>query len=426
MSAPNALPGLAPLRCPACGGEPPPAAWRCPRCGGPLELAAVPGSPWGPVRLEPPPGAGERWPWERSIWRWEPLLPAVPAEARVTLGEGESPLVPLAPLAAAPAAPPAGPEEAGIWLKLDFLQPTGSFKDRGAAFLVSYLRAQGAREVRDDSSGNAGVALAAYAARAGLRCHVYVPAESSEGKLAQLRLFGAEIHRQRGGRGAARRAAESGEAPGLYASHNWHPAFLAGLLSLGFELAEEVASLVEPGGRWHVVVPAGHGSLVLALGRSWEALERRAGPALAEGRLAARPAIWAVQADGDAPLVRALEAGLDAPSEAILAAPRGPTAAEGIAGARPVRGAEILRHLRRGGGAVTVTDGELAHALRRLLARGLLVEPTAAAALAGVLRLRHQGRIPEGEPVVAVLTGSGLKSASAVERLAGPAGGDAP
>ncbi|MDI3298002.1 MAG: pyridoxal-phosphate dependent enzyme [Bacillota bacterium] len=408
---------LAPLRCERCGERPGGPAWRCPRCGGPLEFDE-PGSPAGPAapRLAPPPPGRFRWPWEASIWRWEPLLPEVPAEARVTLGEGATPLVPLAGEAEGGEAPEA--EGGGIWLKLDFLQPSGSFKDRGAAFLVSYLKAQGVREVRDDSSGNAGVALAAYAARAGMRCHVFVPSASSEGKLAQLRLLGATVHRLDGGRDAARAAAQAEEAAGFYASHNWHPAFLAGLTTLGYELAEEVASLLAPGQRWHAVLPAGHGSLVLALGRAWRRLGRGRAAAAPAAAPAPAPVLWAVQAEGDAPLARALEEGLPEPTEEILAAPRRPTAAEGIAGARPVRGREVLEHLRRsGGGVVTVTEEELAAALLRLLGQGLLVEPTAAAALAGALRLRREGRVAAGEPVVAVLTGSGLKAPAALERL---------
>lgn len=328
-------PELAGLRCAACGARPAGPAWRCPACGGLLEFEPEAGPP--SLRLEPPPYAAARWPWEASIWRWEPLLPRVPAAARVTLGEGGTPLVPLA------AEGEAAPEEDGLWLKLDFLQPTGSFKDRGAAFLVSYLKAQGVREVRDDSSGNAGVALAAYAARAGLGCHVFVPAGSSEGKRAQLRLFGAVAHAVEGGRAAARQAAQAEEAPGFYASHNWHPAFLAGLETLGYELAAEVASLVAPGGRWHALVPAGHGSLVLALGRAWERLAPPGGGAPAAAGWAAPPAIWAVQAEGDAPLALALEEGLPEPSPRLLAAARRPTAAEGIAGAHPVRAARCWR-----------------------------------------------------------------------------------
>ena len=441
---------LTPLCCTACGYMPGEAAWRCPRCGGLLERAEV-----GPAETDAAvtdaavtdaavtggavtdaavTGAAsadeERYlpaearAFAASHWRYHALFPQIPFSAWTSLGEGLTPLI--------RGDDGRSPEWRDLWLKLDFLQPSGSYKDRGVSVMISYLRAQGLREVHDDSSGNAGVSLASYAAAAGMRCHIYVPETTSRGKLAQLQLLGAEVHAVAGGRAAAREAALAADAAGFYAAHNWHPAFIDGMESLGYELAEQVAVQVcgraqaggaaresqhrsLPGSRpWHVVVPAGHGSLVLGIGRAWRRLARRSSP----DDLLPLPHIWAVQASGDAPLAWAIAEGRKDVDPDLLRRPRAETVAEGVAGSAPTRGRELLQILAgSGGGVVTVDDRTIATAMRSLLLRGLFTEPTSAAAMAGVTVLRAQERLPEGEPIVVVLTGHGLKGPEKVEHL---------
>ncbi|MBH1938405.1 pyridoxal-phosphate dependent enzyme [Streptomyces sp. AV19] len=347
-------------------------AWRCTACGGLLDVHGF--APSLPNALE----LGRRAP---TLWRYAEALP-VPGPPRISLGEGMTPLV-------------SAPGRSDVLLKADFLMPTGSFKDRGAVVLAALALRLGAARLVADSSGNAGTAVAAYAARAGLPCTVYVPASTSEGKLGQLRAYGAEVHRVEGPReAAAAAAARVADAPGVfYASHVHHPFFVHGTKTYVFELWEQL------GGRLPatLVLPVGNGTLVLGayLGCR-ELLEQRL--------IDRMPVITAVQAAACAPLASAA-------SERITPEP---TVAEGIAIARPARGAQILAAIAETGGTVvTVTDDRIRAAHRELARSGLYVEPTSAVCWAAL----EAGLVPvppvEGDRpfAVAPLCGTGLKSA---------------
>ncbi|MFI5616484.1 threonine synthase [Streptomyces sp. NPDC051567] len=320
------------------------APWCCPVCAGPWDLDFTPNPA---SALEPAAGPN-------SLWRYGPALP-LPGAFSVSLAEGNTPLVPLAER---------------IHAKLDYLMPTLSFKDRGAVMLAEVARRLGPRRVVADSSGNAGTSVAAYCARAGLSCEVFVPEGTSEKKTDQMRAHGAAVRVVPGGREAAAAAARAAaDTPGVfYASHVFNPYFLHGTKTYVYEVWEAL------GGRLPrtLVVPVGNGTLLL-------------GAALAVTELAARgvrpPSLIAVQAEAVAPLARAFAAGArDAdPVE------RRPTLAEGIAIAAPPRARQILAAVRASGGTfVTVTDAALRRAQRDLAARGLFVEPTAAACWAAV------------------------------------------
>src|SRR5579859_3343803 len=180
--------------------------WRCPGCGGLLEL--MPPAAFGPGDVEPG---------EPGFWRYARALPDLAESDRLHLGESMTPLLAsgcLGPIA---------------HLKLDHLLPTGSYKDRGAAVLVAHLRRLGVAELLEDSSGNAGAALAAHAAAAGLGCVIYAPAGTSAGKLAQIRAHGARLVSVEGDRAAVARAAEEAAGTTFYASHNRHPVFVQGV-----------------------------------------------------------------------------------------------------------------------------------------------------------------------------------------------------
>ncbi len=200
------------LMCNVCAREYDPASliWRCP-CGGLLDLPEFTASfPLDRIRERPP-----------TLWRY---LEALPFSHRsntwqdVTMGEGFTPLVRLAP------------DTPHILLKVDYMMPTLSFKDRGAAMLVTLARELGVQRVIADSSGNAGTAIAAYAARAGIACDVYVPASASAKKLRQIAAHGAVVHAIPGSReetAAAAIAAVEREQV-FYASHVYHPYFFQG------------------------------------------------------------------------------------------------------------------------------------------------------------------------------------------------------
>ena len=360
--------------CPARGETYPDDAlvWRC-RCGSHLE--------WQQERRRW--GRGDVDSGDGSLWRYEVALPVPKSERRAFLGEGWTPLI-------------EAPEQ-GLLLKLDFLFPTGSFKDRGSTVLMNRLAALGVERAVEDSSGNAGASIAAYGAAAGIACEVYVPASASGAKLAQIAAYGAKVVAVPGSRQDVTEAALLRAETLFYASHNWHPLFLEGTRTLGFELWEQLGFRPPDA----VITPVGAGSTLLGC---WRAFGE-----LAAASKAPRPRLYAAQAAACAPLAPALALGEEVPS----GVEPGETRAEGIKIGRPLRGRELLVALREsGGGARMVREDEITAAQERLGRHGVFVEPTGAVAYAAALGLRAEGLLGSGERAVVVLTGSGLKSAA--------------
>ena len=259
-----------------------------------------------------------------------------------------------------------------------------------------WLRSVGITRVVEDSSGNAGSSMAAYCAAGGVACDVYVPDYTSSGKCVQIAAYGARLVRVTGTREDTTRAAERAgqEKTFFYASHNWSPWFLHGVKTWFLEVFDALPEVR------NVVVPVGQGSIALGARIAMEELRRR-------GRLEHLPRILAVQPAHCDPLARAFDAGLD---EAVRIEKK-ETAAEGIASAEPVRGAEVLRAVRdTGGGFVVVSEPEIWSAHADLCRAGLYVEPTSAAAAAGWRRLCDAGRIDAQDPTVVYLSGIGLKA----------------
>ena len=308
---------------------------------------------------------------EFSMWRYQAMLPV---RSRVSIGE---PITPVTEI-----------ELAGrrVDAKLDFLFPTGSFKDRGAAVFVSALKEAGVGRFIEDSSGNAGASMATYAARAGIACEVYCPASASGPKLAQIERSGAAIHRIAGPRRRATDALADRVGTEFYASHNWHPLFLHGTKTLAYEIAEQYG--------WnpptHIVSPAGGGAVILGLQLGFQELQKL-------GRIAYSPLLYAIQAERCAPLVHeSVKPG------ASIAEGRGASIAEGILSPNPPR----LERLKAAvAGAAAVSEHEIEAGFAALARQGVQVEPTTAVLYFGVEKLQ----IPADEPVLAILTGSGIK-----------------
>jgi threonine synthase len=359
-----------------------PAVWRCPTCGGVFDLAVRrPFRADAIVRDAP------------SLWRYRAML-GLPERAQpVTMGEGVTPLLPVA----------WGGGQ--VHFKLEYLAPSGSFKDRGTSVLVSALKAWGVARAADDSSGNAGASFAAYAAHAGIAAEVYAPAHASPAKLAQIEVCGARLHRVEGVREKTTEALEAATRDGLvYASHAWLPFTLEGTKTVGYEIWEQLsgriaspaAGAAADGVPDHFVCPIGQGSMLLGAYRGFADL-------LAAGAITRLPKIIGVQSAGCPPIVEAFRLGLNraAPIETR------PSVAEGIMLSAPLRDREILEAIRRTGGcAVAVSDEETLAARASLARIGLFVEPTSAVVAAALLRT------PLAGTVVGVLTGSGLKSPS--------------
>lgn len=278
---------------------------------------------------------------------------------------------------------------------LEGASATGSYKDRGAAALVFAAAAVGARRLVEDSSGNAGIALAAAAAHAGLPVTLFVPADARPEKPRLARALGAAVVPVEGPREAAAAAAEREAAGGaFYASHAWSPFFLQGVASLAYDLAGRL----DAGDLGAVVVPCGNGGLVLGLHAGFAALH-------AAGQIPRPPALIAVQAEACAPLARAFARGETGPADGSWTA----TIADGIRVARPPRGAQTLRAVRETGGRfATVGEAEIERAWRWLWSRGLPSEPTSATTAALLLREAEAIESAHGG-IVAVLSGSGLK-----------------
>ena len=327
-----------------------------------------------------------------SLWRYRKAL-LVDGSAAVTMGEGWTPLV------------------AGEWdgtrvmFKLDYLMPTGSFKDRGMTVMVSYLKDRGVGEVLEDSSGNAGASLSAYAAAAGMRCRILVPETASYPKIAQIAACGADVVTIKGSRQDVADAALAMSRELFYASHNWQPFFAEGTKTLAYELWEQLGFRAPD----HVIVPVGYGANVLGCDRGFSELMRNR-------EIARMPRLHGVQAENCAPYHAAFRAGV----EHFIEVDVRPTIAEGIASSRPTRMREVLAPVRASGGEiVAVTEGEIVRALAALARRGHYVEPTSAAAAAGLSQLIARGAIRKNETAVLVLTGSGLKASERIGQLLG-------
>jgi threonine synthase len=344
------------------------------------------------LNLAPAPGLGRADidASRHSVWRYAKALRVDSAHA-VSLGEGGTPLV-------------AGEwKGASVLYKLEFMMPTGSFKDRGMTVMVSYLKSRGLDRVLEDSSGNAGASLAAYAAAAGMGCRILVPETASYPKIAQIAAGGADVVTIKGSRQDVAEAALRQSAEIFYASHNWQPFFVEGIKTLAYELWEQLGFAAPDS----IVVPLGYGSNVLGADVGFAELLRR-------GEIGRRPRIFGVQAAGCAPFAAAFQAG----AESLVPTAITPTMAEGIATAKPTRVAEVLRAVRESGGSIAaVEEAEIVEALRDLAGRGLYVEPTSAVAAAGLSRLLSSGTILPGERTVLVLTGSGLKASATIGEL---------
>lgn len=325
---------------------------------------------------------------ERSLWRYQAVIPVAPGH-RVSLGEGWTPMVPV------------DWDDHRVHFKLEWFNPTSSFKDRGVSVMISHLRGQGVGQVLEDSSGNGGSSVAAYAAAAGIGAKIVVPASTSAAKILQARAHGAEVELVGGTRDdvAAEAIRQSDRIP--YASHNWHPFFLQGTKTIAYEIWETLGFRAPD----NVVLVAGAGSVVLGCDIAFTEL-------LGAGQIEHLPRLLVAQPEGWTTIVDAVN-GVDDPGGWRE---RRPTIAEGASIANPVRLPEVVAAIHRSEGAVVgVPDARTRVAVRRLASSGLYVEPTSAVAAAALDHFIGNGTVHPHQTTVVVLTGTGLKSA---EKLA--------
>ena len=342
----------------------------CPTCGGLFDQVELP--VFDPAQVDPT---------QPGIWRYRHSF-GLPENAPViSLGEGSTPLI---------------WEEAfggKVAFKCEYTNPSGSFKDRGSAPLVSFLRARGAVEAVEDSSGNAGASFAAYAARARMKASVYIPDSASGPKRWQIEAYGAEVVRIMGPRSnAAEAVRKAADAGGVYASHAYLPFNLPGYATIAYEIYEQLGRSA-PGS---VLIPAGQGGLLLGAARGFQALKNA-------GLIETLPKLIGIQARACAPLWALSAYGPDG----LRWVAEAQTAAEGIRVRHPLRGDTVIRTMEACGGMFIAVDEENILPGRDELAhRGFYVEATSAV----VWKVLQEtvGKLPG--PVVAVLTGSGLKN----------------
>jgi threonine synthase len=360
------------FHCPQCKSIYPvePTRWRC-DCGSFLDL-----------QFEPTFDIKKILKRKTTLWRYREAIPIARDGSILSMGEGFTPLESM--------------EWNGhrVLLKIDYLFPTGSYKDRGASVLISKVKELGIKKVLEDSSGNAGSAIAAYCARAGIGCEIYVPEATSHGKLVQIQAYGADLKRIKGSREKTAEAAMEAASGVYYASHCWNPFFLHGTKTFAFEIWEQMD--------WKapdvIILPVGHGTLFLGTYIGFKELKEA-------GMVKRIPRLVAVQSASCAPLYQAFEKGW----KETKPIEKKETMAEGIAIAEPVRGRQILEAIRETDGEVlTVTDKEIGAAMKEMGRRGHFIEPTSAATIAGLKK--YQKHIKK-EYIVSTLTGMGLKAA---------------
>ena len=327
----------------------------------------------------------------RHSMEWHGFTMPVPFHSdypTATMGEGHTPIVPMTRVS----------ENLGhsnIFGKLELMNPTGSFKDRGAAAMLSVAVEQGVREVVEDSSGNAGAAIAAYAARVGIKAHIFAPSNAPKAKMTQIRVYGAETHPVTGPREASAEAAiqYQREHRTVYASHNLSPYFLEGTKTFAYEVAAQMTD-----GPDHIVIPVGNGSLLIGAWKGYREL-------LSMGVVSKIPKLHAIQAEAVKPIAAQFA------RERWTAG--GSTIAGGISVGAPPRKSQVIRAISETGGvAVSVSDESILRWQMFLASsEGIFAEPTSAAALSGLEALIGSGTIGPDETVLVAITGFGLKDA---------------
>lgn len=331
--------------CMRCGKEREGQELRCKRCGGPFK-----------VELEDLPfskNLRENFPYVKN---W------------ISLGEWNTPLL----------------KNGNIFYKLDFLNPTGSYKDRGSVTLISHLKQEGIKKISEDSSGNAGSSIAAYGAAAGIEVSVYVPSTARGTKLKQIESYGAKVVKVEGNREDVAKAAENSDS--YYASHVLNPYFRDGIRSLAYELA----IAMNYNHRFSVYLPTSAGTLLLGVYEGFRHL-------VSQGLLADFPKLVAVQTEQVMPLCAKVNHLDYRPPEKVT------SIADALVSTTPFLLQEMVNVIQKHGDCIVVNDNEILEAWKVLARKGLLVEYSSATTLAAYTKKSHEN------PVL-VLTGNGLKT----------------
>jgi len=345
--------------------------FRCSSCNEPLEVQLHPDFKIAEIRKN-----------DYSIWRYERFFPYVEKTNKVTLGEGWTPLVKFS---------------SNVYFKLESLNPTGSFKDRGSAVLVSALHALIKKErgyISEDSSGNAGASIAAYSARAGLRTKVYVPKTVSGPKFNQIQSYGAEIVKVSGSRSTVAEEAQKQEKGKFYVGHILHPLFRDGIRTLAYEIAEQFNWQIPH----RIYLPVSAGTLLLGV--------IEGSKHLFESKIVgSMPKIVACQTQQVSPLYHKFKGIAYNPPNSVT------SIADALVSTNPPLLELMQKRLQEAGGDVgVVEESEILHAFKDLASKGFFVEPSSAVAYATYKKQLNEKEAKNKDKTIIILTGTGLKT----------------
>ncbi|MEM3353643.1 MAG: pyridoxal-phosphate dependent enzyme [Saccharolobus sp.] len=312
---------------------------RCSRCGGPFDIE---------IDFEYSQNTAKNFPYINKL---------------ITLGEGKTPII----------------KKGDVWFKLDFLNPTGSYKDRGSVTLISYLAEKGIKRISEDSSGNAGASIAAYSAAAGIEAFIFVPENAKGNKLKQIEAYEARVIKVSGSREDVAKAAENSGY--YYASHVLQPQFRDGIRTLAYEIMESFKKVK------YIFLPVSAGTLLLGVYKGLKHL-------LDSGIIDEIPNIVAVQTEQVMPLCAKLKNINYKPPEKIT------SIADALVSTKPVLLDQMIKVVNE---CIVVNDNEIISAWKKLARMGLLVEYSSATVYAAYEKFKVND-------AVLVLTGSGLKT----------------
>ena len=326
-------------------------------------------------------------------YKWNDIkipLPLNEVSSLLSLGEGHTPTIELKCLR----------DRIGVgslYAKLEYLNPTGSFKDRGTAVMISVANEHDVKELVEDSSGNAGASVSVYGARAGIKTHVFVPSTAPIAKIQQIEIYGACVHKIAGTREATTEEAIKfhNKFSLVYASHSLSPYFIEGTKTFAYEVYTDFYPKLPD----HIVIPVGNGGLIIGAWKGFKELRRA-------GLIKTMPRLHCIQSANVMPIVNKYSGAHSSEEHNDRI-----TVAGGISVTKPQRIDDVLTALVQSKGtAIGVTDKEITKSQKLLASKeGVFAEPTSAAALAGLGHLKKVGLISKTDTVLVPITGFGLK-----------------
>jgi threonine synthase len=344
---------------------------KCPSCEKPLDIRLNFNFAANKIRKK-----------DYTVWRYAEFFPYIKKMEIITLGEGWTPLVKFSK---------------NVHFKLESLNPTGSFKDRGSTVLISTLHKlvkKAGCYISEDSSGNAGASIAAYAARADLRAKIYVPEDVSGPKFNQIQFHGAEVVKVSGSRSKVAEEAQKPERRKFYVGHILHPLFRDGIRSLAYEIAEQFGWRTPE----RVYLPVSAGTLLLGVLSGFKHL-------VESDVIETMPHVVACQTSQVSPLYHRFKNSDYHPPEKIT------SIADALVSVNPPLLELMAKQLKEAkGDAVMVEEDEIRDAFKELARKGFFVEPSSAVAYAGYRTQLELKEASKEDQTVIVLTGSGLKT----------------